>query len=220
MICIGYTGCEAFDVILYTGRILAKLNYRVLIVDLSESGALKKAINHGMGLDSSKEIVNYRDINYLRRIPTSKELDDFLEGVVFVDYGMHYVDGFPMALQQLNLVVNTLPHVIEGVNELLKEVIHCKDKYNLLIRDAITIDDVDLVVDTIDLPAKINRISYLYHDISDYECAVECQISQIVRFKKISTRMKKCIVQQIQDILPQLKTYKISKAMIAAKWGA
>lgn len=220
MICIGYIGCEAFDVILYSGRILSKLNYKVLIVDLSKSGALRTSINHGMGLDSSKQIVTYRDINYLRRVPTADELEEFQEGVLFVDYGMNYNNDFLIELHQMNLVVNTLPHMIEAVNELLNRVIRYNSKCNLLIRDARSIDDVDFVVDTLKLPSDFYQISYLYHDFSDYESAVNCQISKVIRFTKISPRMKKCILQQIKDIFPQLKADKISKAMLAARWGA
>lgn len=220
MICIGYAGCEAFDLILYTGRILSKLNYKVLIIDLSNSGALQTSINHGMELDSSKDIVSYRDISYLRRVPTGMEMEEFQAGVIFVDFGMNYVTDFPIELHQMNLVVNTFPHMIEAVKELLKEVISYTGKCSLLIRDARTIDDIDFVVDTMKLPDKFYRISYLYHDISDYESAVDCQISKVIRFTKISSRMKKCIIQQIKDMFPQLKSDRISKAMIAAKWGA
>ena len=80
MICMGYAGLEAYDLILYIGRVYTKLGQRVLIVDLSSSEALKNSIKHGMGLDSFIDIINYRDINYVRRIPTEEELVDFQNG--------------------------------------------------------------------------------------------------------------------------------------------
>lgn len=219
MISVGYAGCEAFDIILYIGRTLTKLNYRVLIVDLSGSGAYQKAVQHGMGLDSSQDIVNYRDINYTRKILSSEELKAFHDGVVFVVYGMNYFNDLPFECKQLNVVVNTFPHMLDDVSGIMKEALYHKDKYNLLIRDIVTIDDVDIVEKTFAISSKLNRVNYLYLDISDYESAVECQLSQIVKFTKISIRMKKYIIEQIHELLPQLKTAKISNAMNAAKRG-
>lgn len=219
MVCIGFMGYEAFDLILYTGRTLSKLNYRVLIIDLSGTGALNKAIPHGLDLDSSQDIVNFRDINYTRTIPTSEEMKAFREGVVLIVYGMKHVKELPLDCKQMNVVVNTFPNIIEKVNELLKESMHYKDRRNLVIRDVITVDDVDTVEKSLPTLGKFNRVDYLYLDFSDYESAVECQLTQVVRFTKISAKMKKYIVAQIQGIFPQLNANKINHAIKAARRG-
>lgn len=220
MKCIGYTGCEAFDLILYTGRILSKLKYKVLVVDLSETGALWTSVNHGLGLDSSKEVVFYRGIYYLRRIPRDDELKEFQEGIVFVNFGMNYRSDFPVELHRLYLVVTPFPHIVETVKELQEEKIEDSSKCNLLIRDARNVDDIDIVLDAMKPRNNFAQVSFLYHDISDYESALNCQMSKVIRFTRISPRMKKCIRQQIKEILPQLRAEKISRAMVVAKWGA
>ena len=219
MVCIGYAGCEAFDVILYTARTITKLNYRVLIVDLSETGAINKSIKHGMGLDSKKDIVNYRDISYTRKIPTEDEFEMFREGVVFVVYGSNYVIGFPIPCKTVNIVVNTLPHIIEGVNLLLHDILKNEDSFRLLIRDVITPDDVDRVKECMDLPIKLENINYLYLDLRDYDGAMYCQIRQQIRFRKVSMGMVKYITDQIISILPKTKPARIKRAIVMARRG-
>lgn len=219
MMCIGYTGCEAFDIILYIGRSLTKLNYRVLFVDLSGNGALTNSIKHGMGLDSTKVVINYRDINYIRKIPGKDELELFQSGVVLIYYGMKYEDKFPVSCQKMNVVINTLPNVIDEVNSLMQNPFCHAEGFNLLIRDIITIDDVEVVKNKMTLPAKADKTFHLYYEVRDYECAVNCQRTQVVRFTKITKSMERSIVEQIQDILPQMKRRRIRKAISAAKRG-
>lgn len=219
MLSIGYVGCEAFDLVLYIGRTLTKLNYRVLIIDLSDTGSLLHTIKHGMGLDSKEDIINYRDINYTRKIPSTDELTMFQGGVIFMVYGYHYMENLPFECSMVNVVTNTYPHVINKVNEFVKQstlkIKNCK----LLIRDIVTLDDVDRVKKAISFPYDNLDINYLYLEMNDYESSVECQMSQIVRFTKISSRMEKYIIGQIRNMFPQLKFTKIKRALVAARRG-
>lgn len=218
MICIGFAGYEAFDIILYMGRTLARLNYPLLIIDLSDSGALKKAIYHGMGLDSSQVIVNYRNINYLRRTPSEAELMMFQEGVILIDYGFHSSTEVPLACNVLNIVVSIYPHIIDKINTLLSTSEWKADKRQLLHRDIITPDDIDRVISKINFQCD-NIHNYLYLDLDDYYCAVNCQVKQSLKFVKLSSGMKKYIIGQIHGIFPQIKMNKIKKAFISAGKG-
>lgn len=219
MVSIGYACCEAFDVILYIARTITKLNNRVLIVDLSETGALTKAIKHGMDLDSREGIVNYRDINYIRREPSAQELEMFDNGVVFVVYGRNYKQDFRLNLKYLNIVVNTFPNILEEMTPIIHNAAKYEDSLGLLIRDIVTLDDVDRVKDSLALPPKVADIDYLYFDLADYENAVECQISQVARFTRVSARMEKYIVNQVLRIIPKIKEAKVKKAVKAARKG-
>ena len=220
MICVGYVGCEAFDIVLYIGRTLTKLNYRVLVVDLSNTGALNRTIKHGMGLDSKKDIVNYRDINYTRKIPSNEELVAFKDGVVFVVFASNYEVGFPVPIVKMNIVVNTYPNIIEDIDLLTKKISKNENSHRLLVRDIITLDDVERVKNEMELTVKLEKVSYLYLDIVDYENAVNCQLSQVVKFVRISKRMKKYITEQIRSLFPKIKLIKIKKAIRMAKRGS
>ena len=218
MICIGFAGCEAFDIILYMGRTLAKLNYPILIIDISDSGALVKAINHGMGLDSRKDIVNYRNVNYLRRIPKEDELLLFQEGIILVDYGFHSSEELPLACNVLNIVLNTYPHIIDKINTLMSSSNWKADIRQLLHRDIITPDDIDRVISKIEFECD-NMQNYLYLNLDDYFCSVNCQVKQSLKFIRLSSGMKKYIISQVHDIIPQIKLNKIKNAFVSAGKG-
>lgn len=219
MICIGYAGCEAYDLILYIGRTLTKLNYRVLIVDLSSSEALKISIRHGMNLDSRINIVNYRDINYIRRVPSEEELSEFNDGVVLVSYGFNLEEVEAFDFRQMNLVINTFPHVIFQVNQLLqdsqKHLLHTK----VLIRDMISADDIDRTLSMLHDTIKREDTSYLYLELADYESAIKCQRTQDMRFNKLTRGVIKYIQSQLKDILPDQTAENIRKAILSARRG-
>lgn len=219
MVCVGYMGIEAFDIILYIGQTLSKLKYPVLIIDLSDSGALKKSIYHGMDMDSTNDIVHYRNLNYISRIPGKEELLEFKEGMIIIVYGFNYRDIPVIPLDYLNIVVDSFPNNIDRVNSILKDIPTDKLKIKLLVRDLISIDDLERIKESIMLPSKPFSIDYLYLDMVDYENAIKCQISQVVRFRKISNRMKKIIVNGIQDILPNIKLSQIRRAAFIAGKG-
>ncbi|NLO08280.1 MAG: hypothetical protein GX129_00190 [Clostridiales bacterium] len=219
MICIGYIGVEAFDIILYIGKSISKLNYQVLIIDLSDTGALTKTIYHGMDLDSRDDIIQYRDLNYTKKIPDEKELKEFEDGVLFVVYGFDNIDRYRIHLDFLNIVVNPFPHNIYKVNSVLHNSSLENINARVLIRDIVTIDDVDRVIAAIKSELSPVRTMYLYYDINDYENALKCQISQAVRFRKISPNMRKIIMTEIGDLLPNIKPSIIRKAVCKARRG-
>jgi hypothetical protein len=219
MLCIGYVGEEAFDIILYMCRTLTKLNHRVWIIDLSETKALLNAINHGMGLDSRNTIVNYRDINYTQRLPSKEELELMKTGVIIMNYGMNYIEDDRLPWKKLYVVINPFPHRLERVNEQMNSIHSKPVGVDILVRDIIVIDDVDRVMEAIQFPHQIEQINYLYWNTNDYECAVNCQRKQIANFSRGSSQMKKYLIRQIHSLLPEYKTGRIKKALKSAERG-
>lgn len=216
---VGYAGCEAFDVVLYIGRTLTKLNRRVLIIDVSGSDALCCAIKHGMDLDSTEDIVNYRDINYIRKLPSEQDLEPFKDGVVFVVYGKNYIEDFQLTCNNFTVVVNTFPHEINQVSGLLQKLLRYENNVRLLIRDIISEEDADRVKEQLSALSTTAEYDYLYMDIEDYENAIRCQVTQIVRFTKITSQMEKYIMEQVQLICSDIKPNKIKKAFKLARKG-
>ena len=217
MIRVGYVGGEVFDIVLYIARTLTKLKLRVLIIDLSDTGSFQKIIKHGMGLDSSKEIINYRDINYSRIIPNKEELSLFENGVVFIIYG-NTANSHLLECNRLVTVVNPFPSMIDHVNELMKHYWNAEN-YDLLIRDLLFEEDAERISNDLNYPYEKNNIHYLYLDLRDYENAVRCQKSQIIQFIKISSSMKRYITSQLKEMLPELTTRQIRKAINTARKG-
>jgi hypothetical protein len=218
MICIGFAGCEAFDILLYLSRTLVRLNYPVLIIDFSDTGALEKAIYHGMNLDSSQDIVNYRNIHYLRRYPVEDELMSYQEGLVLINYGFHPPKELPLNCNLIYVVMNTYPHIIDKINALISNSEWKEVEFKLLIRDIITPDDIDRVISKVKFPYD-TRQYHLFLDHDDYFCSVNCQIQQSIKFIKLSSGMRKFIINSIHEIFPQIRNNKIKRAFTSAGRG-
>jgi hypothetical protein len=219
MICIGYAGVEAFDIILYIGKALTMLNYPVLIIDLSDTGALTKTIYHGMNLDSTNDIIHYRNLNYIRKVPEKKDLNDFSNGVVFVVYGFNHIKNHPIHLDFLNIVLDTFPNNIDKVNKFLRTISTDNMQISILVRDVITLDDFERTKASIKSGQSPASTRYLYYDIYDHENALQCQTSQLIRFRRISSGMKKLIMSEISDMLPSIKPSIVRKAISLARKG-
>jgi len=219
MICIGFAGIESFDTILYTGRTLTKLDYRVLIVDLSGTGAIAKAIKLGMDIDAREEMIHYRGIDYMQRTPNSEELKAYSDEIVFVVHGFHYISEIPLKYNQFIVTVNTLPSKIDQIHALVTSIANAECKITVLIRNIISLDDIDRVMQGIPLPQKMMSIQYLYLDTDDLQNAVECQIKKVIRFTGISSGMRKYIIHTIKDMLSHENTSKIKRAVKSAERG-
>ena len=219
MICIGFVGIEAFDIILYMSKTLALLNYQVLIIDLSCSEALTKSILHGMDLDSTRDIIHYRGINYIRRIPCKKELNDFKNGVIFVAYGSNYEKIDSLNPDYINFITDPFPNNIDRIKRCLCDEKADGLKLKILVRNIISIEDFERTIDRLDIPFESISKEYVYYYINDYENALRCQISQDIRFKRISSGLKRIIINDICNILSDIKPYKIQKAFLNASKG-
>lgn len=70
------------------------------------------------------------------------------------------------------------------------------------------------------LPDKQDDIEYLYLDFNDYENAIRCQRYQTVKYRRISFRMKKYIVNEIKYIVSILNMEKTVNASYSGKGQA
>lgn len=219
MICIGYIGIEAFDIILYIGKTLSMLDYPVLIIDLSDTEALTKTIYHGMDLDSEANIIHYRNINYTKSMPKETDLNDFKDGIIFVVYGFNNYRMHSIRLDYLNIILNPFPYNIDKVNRMISNMHYDNIKVRILVRDITNMDEFDRVKDSI--ITRFNPVSarYTYYDMNDYVNALNCQISQVVSLKKTSSSMRKYIRDEIGDLLPNVKSFSIRRAMYLARKG-
>lgn len=218
MICVGFAGCEAFDLVIYFSRTLVRLQYPVLIIDISDSGAMKKAIYHGMDLDSSQDIINYRNIHYLRRCPMEAELHPYQEGFVIINYGFHSPKELPFTCNYFYIVMNAYPHIIDKINTLISNTEWKTEQLILVIRDIILPSDIERVTSAVNLPHDTRQYC-LDFDQNDYICSINCQMQQSLKFIKLSSGMKKFIISSIHDTTPQIKIKKIKRAFTFAGRG-
>jgi len=215
MVCVGFLGTEAFDIILYIGHSLSKLKYPVLIVDLSDTGALKNAIYHGMDIDSMKDIVHYRNLNYIRRVPGWYDLKEYEDGAVFISFGYNYRNIRPLKLDYMNIIVNPFTHVLDKIAGMMKETIFNDINIKMIVRDIISPDDLETVKSSMIRVSRPESISYLYLDFNDYENALRCQKLQTVNLRKVSKRMKQLVTDEVKYITSKLSTKEVHMASVA-----
>ncbi len=108
-----------------------------------------------------------------------------MRGVVFVVFGFNYINTHPIKLDIINIVADPFPNHINKINVLIKDIPLDK-QLRLIIRDIITLDDLERTKNSLIFSNKPVPVKYLYLDIADYENAIQCQRIQIVRFKRIS----------------------------------
>ena len=219
MICISYVGIEAFDVILYLSRTLSKLNLRVLIIDQSDTEALYLSMNHAMGLDSDKEIIHYRGVYYTKKIPNQEEMSAFQEGVVIMSFGLEYKGDMPFLCDEFNVVINTFPHIVGRMNEMISVNGIRAKKIRILIRDITSIDDLERVKGEFTFPYDKQREDYLDYSVADRESALACQVNQVIQFTRVSGRMKKHILSHTQELFPGIPYGNIKNAYHNARKG-
>ena len=61
---VAYVGLDNFDIILYISRVLMKLGKKVLLVDHSETMAIKYCIPQPKGLNCQRDIITYQGIDF------------------------------------------------------------------------------------------------------------------------------------------------------------
>ena len=205
--------------ILYLSRTLSKLNLRVLIIDQSDTTALYLSMNHGMGLDSEKEIIHYRGVYYTRKKPNQEEMSAFQEGVVVMTFGLGYRGEMPFLCDEFNVVTNTFPHMAARMNELVSVNGIRAKKIRILVRDITSIDDLERVKGELTFPYEKQKEDYLDYNVTDRENAIACQVNQVVQFTRISGRMKKYILGHIQDMFPEIPYGNIKNAYRNARKG-
>ena len=219
MIGVGFVGIEAFDIILYIARTLSALDKQVLIIDLSETDVMTRAIYHGMDMDSAYDIIHYCDINYVRRLPQETELNDYKNGVVFVVYGFNYLEKPPIKIDVMYIISDSFPSNIVKINKFIFTIATDNANLRLIMRDIVTIEDFERVKRSLLHSWNHDNSGYLYYDIYDYENALKCQISQDIKYRRISSRMKKTIINELGNIVSNIKPSSIRRAFYSAGKG-
>lgn len=211
---LGWIG-KPYDLMLYIARTLTKLNQRVLIIDLSNDDELKTYIKHGMDLDSNKCIVNYRDLNYTKKIPEEKEIEEFKNGTIFV-ISENAIES-PLKADKNYVSLNIMPSNIVKANNIIKNLNN--ENISIIIRDIISIEDFERVKEHIEKKLDEKYYNYFYYSLEDFENYVNCQINQIIRFDNVSSQIQNFIKDEIKNLYPNINNSLIKKAIKIASKG-
>ena len=214
---IGFLGVDKYDMIHYISRILKNLSYKVLLVDYSESKALKNSIPIPSGLDSSTNIVEYRSVDFSNELkPDADTINRY--NYILIDFGFqtsHY------ELKNCTDIVFVTDLQQHNANRLLNFKIPIIHKYLIIrevIKSKITADYVTQLLE----PLKVIKGNHyiISQDTIDSRIMIECQYNNKFKFNRISNPFKDLLFDFISLITAETNTEKeIKKAYKKAERG-
>lgn len=215
---VRYFGIQYADIVLYTARTLTKLEKRVLIIDYTEERTILSMMPQIPEIDITKDILNYRDINYTCTLPEDDVLNLF--HVIFVLYGHkeEVTEHIQFENDSCYIVTTQMPHEVLQVKELIKNLE--KDKFSYIIRsvyDRTRINEVKEYLGCKEIAQdKIRCFDYDYHDIFQL---YYCQTRKSSKFSTISPGFKNFLMEHIKEIFPDTNFHMIKKAYKSAEKG-
>lgn len=214
---IAYIGYDSFDIILYLSRILHKLGRKVLVVDYSESEALKTSIPQIPDIDTNSDIMTYRRVDFTAKIIDKQLIDQYDD--VLIDCGY----------KEPKLNLSFITRVVYVTNMFSFNVVRLKNvtyyddlqiSKALLIREALeTKLSTDNMKGLLNKNISDDNISILYLDDKDYENSVVCQYNQTFRLIKITSMLKTYLLNEVKILCEQATEKEIKKAFANARKG-
>lgn len=214
---IGFLGVENFDLILYLAKTLKTLRYQVLIVNLSSSDAIDHCFEDCMDIDPAKDVLNYREIGFLRRIPTQEECQEYeIKLFIFEQDDLDQQEEFIKSLEQVLISFNSYPNQINRIMKQYRKVKEINPNIRILLRDIINEESEQELRKAIVEQNQDDNISTIYFAEEDIMSAIHCQKEKRIRYDRVSKGMKKFIREQVISILPEEQN-RIKKAMKVAQ---
>lgn len=225
---IGFVGCEKHDLIMYLASILQQMKESVILIDLTDEGALSECIQD---VNISQEeitqpcIMDYRGIHYVPRfehwqlrmdiITPYLYHEDHEYKYVLVDFG--YQTGHT-ALSQCDLIVSVSDMQkhniiriqslmeVEGIHPIivLRDVINCKIKPT----DMIPKEYLDK-----------ENVTVLEFDIFDFIGRIQMQYSKQLHTARVSKQLQNLLFNITQVVKPEVNEKELSAAMVRVKRG-
>jgi len=214
---IAYIGIDCFDYILYLSRILHKLGKKVLVIDRSNTGALKTAVPVPNKIRPESGVITNRKVDFTMMDLDKNTFDEHDVSLEF--YGFQNPNSELDEFSRITFVTDLFNHNIERLNSLGLDIKDNIERY-LIVKDV-----VDTKISPYLIAGKLNynvpednKLS-LYFEYNDYISAIICQHNQVARFTKISRSYKRFLIEDVMSIYPELSRSECSKAFNKAKKG-
>lgn len=217
---IGFAGVDKQDIVLYVARILYHLGKRVLIVDQSDSMAVKSSIPCPVELE--KSMIEYRGMYFVNGRAYEEDLKESIHkygfDYIIMDYGFGFEDEVLCRLDQVIYVIDQQKHNVE-------RLIHMIDNkcghISLVIRDAVGHKSGmrNLIRHPKLNSIHKNRIFIIYQDELDTICKIKCQYEIAFSFSKLSAPAQNTLKELTREIVPGLDKKTFLSAYSKAKRG-
>lgn len=229
---IGFIGSEKYEIITYLSCILYQLSKRVLIVDFSETQALRYGLPQEESYFHVKSedalIIDYRGVDYyctalprkeIQVITFLNKLEDYCSkyDAILIDFGfcknhlvlrncdqLYYVTD--LQKYNVNRLLASLRLGLEQSVLLIKDVQSCKITPSYITREVSSI-------------TSIRKTYVMYQDIVDTKYKISSQYNQAITFSKISKELIEVLLDIIAVTYPEIELKILKRAFRKAKRG-
>lgn len=211
---VAYIGVENFDYILYLTRILAKLDRKVLILDNSESNYFDYLFPTVTGIDTEREPITYRHINYGKFGLTEDIINEYDD--ILISYGMN--SNISEHCTRVVIVSDPFLNNLCTIKNLITQT-PCKNQA-VLIRNMVNINNgMENIIRELEGLVEEEKIDFVYIDEADINNAVMCIAEKSFMFAGISRGLKAYLIKEAGIHYPELKTRSLQDAFKAARKG-
>lgn len=215
---VAYVGIDNFDVILYQASILSRMNQRVLVLELSETGkegAISKLIPIPKGMEVNKELVTFRKIDFAMFFPSEDIINRYDK--VLISCG-NYVELLPSRVSKIIFVTDLFPYNMNAVKAMMKNVTFVK-RAILVRNNVMSCVNQELIFEEVEGLIDKEDINILDQDENDLFNAVLIHHGQHFQFNAISWKMKRYLLKETRKYCPEADKKTIKIAFNIAKKG-
>ncbi len=215
---VTYIGLNSFDLILYQACVLAKLQKRVLIIednDKLEQSPFSSMLEIPLGLEEKKDIITFRRIDFAFFQPGMEVVKNY--DTVFISAGFSKAP-YEFTVSKEIYVTDLFVQNMEAVKQIMNK--SCCTRRSMVIRNNVfSYVNLDLLRDEMEGMVDQEETIIIDMNENDHFNALLCQHGQSLRFKLLSSNMKKYLLREIKHLCPEADKRVLHIAYKAASRG-
>lgn len=213
---IAFVGIDNFDNIFYISKILSAVGKRVLLIDHSDTLAIKHSIPLPDGVECSKELVTYRNIDFTTKILTTDMMEEYDD--IFLAYGFNEPLQDIVYCNRIVYVLDLYRYNQERLICIMGEKLPKEVEKELIVKGVLDTKLIpELVAEKIDNSITKEGISVLLHDERDEANALLCHHNRMFCLRGISRQRKNYLSKVIRGYYPEISNHTVRAAFRQSK---
>lgn len=226
---ISFIGVDVYDYLLYLAKALTNMDYKVLVIDLSENGATSEAfydVTDAIATTMEPGIFHCKGIDYIPQIADWNYRGDFINSYLYhkneeydyviTDYGTKIGHTAILQSTMACLVIDMQKHNIRAVNDLIQQLDTSKE---VIVRNIVPckIKAKDLITGL--LRGVNNNIRYMEFNVNDLANQISLQHTRVIPMNKISKQVRELLLEIIKLLEPEKDKKEIVRAFTVTLRG-
>ena len=219
---ISFLGLDAYDYLLYLAKLLTNMNYKVLVIDLSENGATSEALHdtsESIATLLEPSIFHCKGIDYIPQIAGWNYRGEFINSYLYhkneeydyvmTDFGTKVGHTAILQSAMVCFVIDMQKHNILAYNDLIQQLDITKE---VVIRNIVPckIKAQDLIADII----KGLNHSLFYMELREKDLAnqILLQHTRVIPMNRISKQVRGFLLEVVKKLEPEKEIKEIEQA--------